>query len=135
MNKDVRDGLAIGVAFAGLVALFPAQAEAQMTVKELCDGAVQYSIDHMPEEEAFKLHQARWAILEGDKTDDAQKLIGLVVFEIGQRVSYSMTEELNQGNEEWWNEVVKTMYGSCKTAYEELQLDPFGDMEGKGNIW
>ena len=42
MNKDVRDGLAIGVAFAGMISLFPAHAEAEMSGKELCDGAVKY---------------------------------------------------------------------------------------------
>jgi hypothetical protein len=135
MNNDVRDGLAIGAVFAGLVALSPAHAEAKMTVKELCDGAIKYSIDHMPEEESFKLHQARWAILNGSNTDDNQKLIGLVMFEIGQRISYSMTEELNPGNEVWWNEVIENMYGSCTRAYGEMNSDPFDDMEGKGNIW
>ena len=135
MNKDIRDGLAIGVAFAGLVSLFPAHAEAQMTAKELCDGAVQYSIDYMPEEEAFKLHQARWAILDGDNSTDGEKLIGLVMFEVGQRISYAMNEERNQSNETWWNEVVENMYKSCTNAYEELNSDPFDSMEGKGNIW
>jgi hypothetical protein len=135
MSKDVRDGLAIGVAFAGLVSLFPAHAEAEMTGKELCEGAVSYSIKFMPEEEAFKLHQARWAILDGDNTTDDEKLIGLVMFEIGQRISYSMTEENNRTNTEWWDGVVDSLYQSCQAAHETATAKELNDMEGSGEIW
>ena len=135
MNKDVRDGLSIGIVFAGLVSLFPAHAEAEMSAKELCDGAVQYSIDYMPEEGAFKLHEARWKILDGDKTTDNEKLIGLVMFEIGQRIAYSMNEEQNRSNTEWWDGVVNTMHESCEAAYDASHAEQLDDMEGKGNIW
>ena len=135
MNKDVRDGLLIGVAFAGLVSLFPAQANAEMTGKELCDGAVSYSIKYMPEDDAFELHQARWKILDGDNTNDNEKLLGMVMFEIGQRVSYSMTEELNPSNTEWWNDVVESMYSSCEAGLKEFRKDNLSDMESEGNIW
>ena len=135
MSKDVRDGLAIGVAFAGLVSLFPAQAEAQMSAKELCEGAVNYSIKYMPEEEAFKLHQARWAIMDGDNANDDEKLIGLVMFEIGQRIAYSMNEENNRSNTEWWDGVVNSMHESCEAAYDASNAEQLDDMEGKGNIW
>ena len=135
MNREVKEGLLLGVAFAGLVSFFPAQAEAQMTGKELCEGAVSYSIKHMPEEEAFKLHQARWAILDGDNTTDDEKLIGLVMFEIGQRIAYSMNEEQNRSNTEWWDGVVNTMHESCEAAYEASHAEQLDDMEGKGNIW
>ena len=135
MNRDVKQGLMIGVAFAGLVSLFPAQAEAQMTSKELCEGAVSYSIKYMPEEEAFKLHQARWAILDGDNTTDDEKLIGLVMFEIGQRIAYSMNEENNRSNTEWWDGVVDSLYQSCQAAHETATAEELSDMEGAGNIW
>ena len=135
MNKDLKQGLAIGVAFAGLVSFFPAQAEAQMSGKELCDGAVSYSIKYMPEEEAFKLHQARWAILDGDNTNDVEKLIGLVMFEIGQRIAYSMNEENNRSNTEWWDGIVNTMHTSCEAAHDEATAEQLDDMEGRGNIW
>jgi hypothetical protein len=137
MSKDVRDGLAIGVAFAGLVSLFPAHAEAQMSAKELCDGAVNYSIKYMPEEEAFKLHQARWAIMDGDNATDDEKLIGLVMFEIGQRIAYSMNEENNRSNTEWWDKIVESMYKGCNDAYAAANRTPapLSEMQGSGEIW
>ena len=135
MNKDVRDGLVIGAAFAGLVSLFPAQANAEMSGKELCDGAVTYSIKYMPEDEPFKLHQARWKILDGDNTSDDEKLIGLVMFEIGQRISYNMTEELNPQNTEWWSDVLEGMYTSCEAGLKELKQDDLSEMDGSGDIW
>ncbi len=135
MNKDVKEGLLIGVAFAGMVSLFPAHAEAQMSGEELCDGAVEYSIKYMPEDEAFELHKARWAILDGDNTSDNEKLIGLVMFEIGQRISYSMNEENNPRNTQWWEGVISAMHESCQAAYETANAEELDDMEGEGNIW
>ena len=135
MNKDVRDGLVIGVAFAGLVSLFPAQANAEMSGKELCDGAVSYSIKYMPEDEAFELHKARWAILDGDNTSDDQKLIGLVMFEIGQRISYNMTEENNPQNTEWWSDVLEGMYTSCQAGLDSMGQEDLSEMESEGSIW
>ena len=135
MNKDIRDGLIIGVAFAGLVSLFPAQANAEMSGDELCDGAIGYAIKYMPEESAFKLHQARWKIMDGDNTDDDQKLIGLVMFEIGQRIAYSMDEENNRNNTEWWDQTLDTWYGSCQAGVDEMSQPDLTDMESEGNIW
>ena len=135
MNKDIKQGLIIGVAFAGLVSLFPLKANAEMSGKELCDGAIDYSIKYMPEDDAFELHQARWKILDGDNTNDNEKLLGMVMFEIGQRVSYSMTEELNPQNTEWWNDVVEGMYSSCEAGLKEFRKDNLSDMESEGNIW
>ena len=135
MNKDVRDGLVIGVAFAGLVSLFPAQANAQIDGEELCRGAVEYSVKFMPEDSAFELHKARWNILDGDNTNDDEKLVGLVMFEIGQRVSYSMNEENNRNNTEWWDDVLESMYGACEAAVDELNQDDLSDMDGSGDIW
>jgi len=135
MNRDLKEGLLLGVAFAGLVSFFPAQAEAQMSTKELCEGAVGYSIKYMPEEEAFELHKARWAILDGDNTSDDEKLIGLVMFEIGQRIAYSMNEENNRTNTEWWDGVVDSLYQSCQAAHETATAKELKDMEGSGEIW
>jgi len=135
MNKDIRDGLVIGVAFAGLVSLFPAQANAQMTGEELCEGSIRYAIKYMPEEGAFELHKARWQILDGDNTSDDEKLVGLVMFEIGQRISYSMNEEQNRNNTEWWDSTLNTWYKSCEAAYEELEREDFSEMDGSGDIW
>ena len=135
MNKDVRDGLAIGVAFAGMVSLFPAHAEAEMSGEKLCDGAVSYSIKYMPEDEAFELHKARWAILDGDNTSDNEKLIGLVMFEIGQRISYSMNEEKNPRNTQWWEGVISAMHESCQAAHETATAQDLNEMQGSGEIW
>ena len=135
MNKDVRDGLVIGVAFAGLVSLFPAKANAQIDGEELCSRAIKYSIKYMPEDDAFQLHQARWNILEGDKSNDSEKLVALVMFEIGQRVSYSMTEENNFDNKVWWNEVLENLYGSCEMAVDEINQEDLTDMGSEGDIW
>ena len=135
MNKDIRDGLVIGVAFAGLVSLFPTQANAQIDGEELCRGAVEYSVKYMPEDDAFELHQARWNILDGDNTNDDEKLVGLVMFEIGQRVSYSMNEENNRSNTEWWNDVLENMFGACEAAVDEMNQDDLSEMDGAGDIW
>ena len=93
MNKDLKHGLAIGVAFASLVAFaMPAKAEDRLTDDEICEKSIRYSFKYMPEEDDAKLHQARWQIIEGDRADDLQKMVGLVVFDeedglnrIGQR--------------------------------------------------
>ena len=135
MNRDLKEGLLLGVAFAGLVSFFPAQAEAKMTGKELCEGSINYAIKYMPEESAFELHKARWQILDGDNTNDDEKLVGLVMFEIGQRIAYSMNEEQNRTNTVWWDSTLDTWYGSCKAAYEELEKDDLSEMESEGDIW
>ena len=131
----MMEGLCIGLAFAGLVSLFPAQANAEMNGEELCRGAIDYSIKYMPEDDSYELHKARWKIMDGDNTNDNEKLVGLVMFEIGQRVSYSMTEENNPKNEEWWNGILDNMYNSCQAAIEEMSQEDLSDMESEGNIW
>jgi hypothetical protein len=135
MNKDVRDGLLIGAAFAGLVSFFPAQANAQLSGDELCEGSIKYAIKFMPEEGAFELHKARWQILDGDNTNDDEKLVGLVMFEIGQRISYSMNEEQNRTNTEWWDSTLDTWYNSCQAAVDELNKEDLSEMDGAGDIW
>jgi len=135
MNKDVRDGLLIGAAFAGLVSFFPAQANAQLSGDELCEGSIKYAIKFMPEEGAFELHKARWQILDGDNTNDDEKLVSLVMFEIGQRISYSMNEEQNRNNTEWWDSTLDTWYNSCQAAVDELNQEDLSEMDGAGDIW
>ena len=135
MNNDIKQGLIIGVAFAGLVSLFPLKANAEMNGEELCRGAIDYSVKYMPEDDSYELHKARWNILDGDNTNDDEKLVGLVMFEIGQRVSYSMTEENNPKNEEWWNDVLESMFGACEAAVDEMNQDDLSEMDGAGDIW
>ena len=125
----------IATVTAALVSLCSPPANAQIDGEELCRGAVEYSIKFMPEDSAFELHKARWNILDGDNTNDDEKLVGLVMFEIGQRVSYSMNEENNRNNEVWWNDVLESMYGACEAAVDELNQDDLSDMDGSGDIW
>jgi hypothetical protein len=135
MKNDVTQGLAIGIAFAGLVSLFPSQANAQMDSGELCDASIKYAIKYMPETEAFKLHNARWKIMDGDNTGDEEKMVGLVMFEIGQRISYSMTDENNPSNKEWWDGVLENWYTTCQNTLEDERADDFSEMDGSGDIW
>ncbi len=135
MKNDVTQGLAIGIAFAGLVSLFPSQANAQMDSGELCDASIKYAIRYMPETESFKLHQARWKIMDGDNTGDEEKMVGLVMFEIGQRISYSMTDENNPSNKEWWDGVLENWYTTCEKTLDDERADDFSEMDGSGDIW
>jgi len=135
MKNDVTQGLAISIAFAGLVSLFPSQANAEMDAGELCDASIRYAIKYMPVEEAFKLHQARWKIMDGDNTGDEEKMVGLVMFEIGQRISYSMNEENNRSNKEWWDGVLENWHKSCENTLQDERADNFSEMDGSGDIW
>ena len=125
----------IATVTAALVSLCSPPVNAQIDGEELCRGAVEYSVKFMPEDSAFELHKARWNILDGDNTNDDEKLVGLVMFEIGQRVSYSMNEENNRNNEVWWNDVLESMFGACEAAVEEMNQDDLSDMDGSGDIW
>ena len=96
MTRDMKQGLAIGVAFASLVALMPTKAQAEkdmFTDDQICEKSIRYSIEYMPEEDGLKLHQARWNILVGERTDDIQKMVGMTMFELGQRLGYSFDSE------------------------------------------
>ena len=128
MNKDVKTGVALGVAFAALVAAVPAKAQ-QITDEELCDKAVAYSVKYIPEEDDVKLHQARWNIIEGNRTDDAQKLISLVVFEMGQRIGYSYDSEVHGDGPDWIQKQVEVMRDGCETAIIEIRGDQYGEFE------
>ena len=128
MNKDVRDGLLIGVAFAGLVSAMPTKAEDQIADKDLCEKAVMYSVKYLPEEDDAKLHNARWKIIDGDRTDDAQKLISLVVFEWGQRIGYTYDSELHGEGTDWIKQQVATMAEACEEGMMEIRnSDGFGN--------
>ena len=129
MNKDLKHGLAIGVAFAALVSAVPAKAQDPIADEDLCEKAVEYSVKYLPEEDGAKLHQARWKIIEGDRTDDAQKLIGLVVFEIGQRIGYTYDSEIHGEGTEWIEEQIATMAESCEKAIVEVRGNQYGEFE------
>jgi len=133
--NGIQEVAIIATVTAALVSLCSPSANAQIDGEELCRGAVEYSVKYMPEDDAFELHQARWNILDGDNTNDDEKMVGLVMFEIGQRVSYSMNEENNRSNTEWWNGVLESMYGACEAAIDEMNQDDLSDMDGSGDIW
>ena len=130
MNKDMKHGLAIGVAFASLVAFaMPSKAQ-EITDDELCEKAVAYSVKYLPEEDGLKLHQARWQIIEGDRTDDLQKLVGLVVFEIGQRIGYSYDAEVHGDGTDWIEKQIAVMADACEQAIIDIRKsNDFGEFE------
>ena len=101
----------------------------EITDDELCEKAVAYSVKYLPEEDGLKLHQARWQIIEGDRTDDMQKLVGLVVFEIGQRIGYSYDQELHGEGTGWIEEQVESMHGACEAAVAEMRGNGYGEFE------
>jgi hypothetical protein len=130
MTKDLKQGLALGVAFASLVALMPTKAQAQdITDDELCEKAVAYSVKYIPEEDGLTLHQARWKILEGDRTDDQQKMVGIVIFEIGQRIGYSYDSEVHGDGTKWIEEQIEIMTVTCMEAVEDMRGNSYGDFE------
>jgi len=130
MTKDLKHGLAIGVAFAALVSVMPTKAQDKIDDLELCEKAVEYSLKYLPEEDAFKLHQARWDIIDGDRSDDAQKLISLVVFEIGQRIGYSYDSKVHGEGPDWVKKQVAIMANACEKAMVEIRAtDDFGEFE------
>ena len=121
MNKDVKQGLAIGVAVAALVSAMPTKAQDEITDDQLCEKAVSYSVKYLPEEDDSKLHQARWNIIEGDRTDDMQKLISLVVFEIGQRIGYSYDSDVHGDGTQWIEEQIAMMADVCEEGIREAR--------------
>jgi len=130
MNKDIKHGLAIGVAFSALVSAMPTKAEDMITDLELCDKAVEYSVKYLPEENGGTLHEARWKIIDGERTDDAQKLISLVVFEIGQRIGYSYDSEVHGDGTEWIEKQIVMMADACEQAIIEIRKsNDFGEFE------
>ena len=59
MTKDLKQGLALGVAFAALVSAVPSKAQ-DILDEELCDKAVAYSVKYIPEEDELDLlHQLK----------------------------------------------------------------------------
>ena len=119
----MKQGLAIGVAFATVVAFIPHKVNAQdyITDDKICAKAVEYSVKYIPEEDGFTLHQARWNIINGDRTDDMQKLLGLAIFEMGQRVSYLYTEEKHGPADEWFPPQIDGMIAACEDAVLEMR--------------
>lgn len=89
--------------------------------EDLCEKAVAYSVKYIPEEDDAKLHNARWTIIDGDRTDDAQKLISLVVFEIGQRIGYSYDSEVHGVGTEWIEEQIANMAEGCEMGIQKIR--------------
>ena len=121
MNKDMKHGLVIGVAFSALVSVMPTKAAEKIKDDELCEKAVKYSIKYLPEENGGTLHQARWQIIMGERTDDMQKLISLVVFEWGQRIGYSYDSEVHGAGDKWIEEQVAAMAEACEEGIREAR--------------
>ena len=128
MNKDMKTGLAIGVAFASLVAMMPSKAQ-EIADEDLCEKAVEYSVKYLPEEDGRTLHEARWQIIEGDRTDDLQKLVGLVVFEIGQRIGYTYDQEVHGEGTGWIEEQIAFMHEGCEKAIVRGRGNQYGEFE------
>ena len=57
MTKDLKQGLALGVAFAALVSVMPSKAQDKILDEDLCEKAVSYSVKYLPEEDDAKLHR------------------------------------------------------------------------------
>lgn len=129
MTKDLKQGLALGVAFAALVSAMPSEAQEPIADEDLCEKAVEYSVKYLPEEDGLTLHNARWQIIEGDRTDDLQKLVGLVVFEIGQRIGYSYDEELHGEGTEWIETQIDSMMEGCEKAIVRGRGNQYGEFE------
>ena len=108
--------------------------------EDVCEKAVKYSFKYMPEEDDAKLHEARWAILKGEKADSMQKLVGLVIFELGQRLGYSFDPE-TMGSDEWWEETVSDFNNNCEGLLGDLR-ETYGygkdaeiESENPNEIW
>ncbi len=134
--NDLKQGLVIGTLFATLVGCVSyARAEESISDDEICEKSIRYSIEYMPEEEAIPLHNARWRIIDGDRTDDMQKFVGLIMFEFGQRISYNMDEENNPRNEIWWNDVLDRLDRSCNEMLESLRGEGLSNEMESNEIW
>ena len=87
---------------------------------EICEKSIRYSMEYMPEEDGLKLHQARWDILAGERTDDIQKMVGMTMFEMGQRLGYSFDSE-TMGGDEWWDETITSLNSECEELVDGLR--------------
>ena len=138
-DTDLKQRLVLGVIFAtliGCVSYVQAEEEiVRVSDDEICDKSIRYSIEYMPETEATELHSARWKIIDGDRTDDMQKFVGLIMFEFGQRISYNMDEENNPKNEVWWNDVLDRLSSSCNEMLETLRGQGLSDEMGSDEVW
>jgi hypothetical protein len=128
---ETLGAIAIVVGAVGLcTVLTSTSAQAQeITDDELCEKAVAYSVKYLPEEDGLKLHQARWQIIEGERTDDLQKLVGLVVFEIGQRIGYSYDVETHGEGTEWIEQQIEVMQEGCEKAIVQGRGNQYGEFE------
>ena len=129
MTRDMKQGLVIGVAFASLVAMMPTKAQDKINDEDLCEKAVAYSVKYLPEEDGLTLHQARWRILEGKRTDDLQKMVSIVIFEIGQRIGYSYDSDVHGEGTDWIEDQVANMVDVCEKAIVEARGNSYGEFE------
>jgi hypothetical protein len=129
MSKDVKQGLAIGVAVAALVSAMPTKAQDQIEDEDLCEKAVAYSVEYLPEENGGTLHQARWDIISGKRTDDVQKLVSLVVFEWGQRIGYTYDSDIHGEGTDWIEEQVAAMADACEEGIKQARGNSYGEFE------
>ena len=113
----------IAIALMGATTVH-AQDNSSILDEDVCEKAVKYSFKYMPEEDDAKLHEARWAILKGDRADSMQKLVGMVIFELGQRLGYAFDPE-TMGSDEWWEETVDDFNNSCEGLLGDLR-DTYG---------
>ena len=116
----------IAVALMGATTVY---AQDQIADEDLCEKAVEYSVKYLPEEDGLTLHNARWQIIEGERTDDLQKLVGLVVFEIGQRIGYTYDSEEHGEGTGWIEEQIAFMMDGCEKAIVRGRGNQYGEFE------
>lgn len=117
----------IGVVLAAGMSTATAAAD-MIEDKDLCEKAVEYSVKYIPEENGGTLHQARWNIIEGKRTDDNQKLVSLVIFEIGQRLSYTYDSEIHDPDV-WFPEQIAMMNEACEAGIMNLRGNEIREIE------
>jgi len=97
--------------------------------EDLCEKAVAYSVKYLPEEDGLTLHQARWKILEGKRTDDLQKMVSIMIFEIGQRIGYSYDSDVHGDGVDWIEKQVANMATVCEKAIVDARKSSYGGIE------
>ena len=116
----------IAMALMGTTSVY---AQDKVKDEDLCEKAVAYSVEYLPEEDGSLLHQARWKIISGKRTDDMQKLISLVVFEWGQRIGYSYDSDVHGDGTEWIEKQIAAMAEACEEGIREARGDTYGEFE------
>ena len=118
--------LAIAIALISATSVY---AEEPITDDEICEKSIRYAVKYIPEEDAYTLHDARWNILKGDRADDTQKMIGIVLFEMGQRIAYSYDSNIHGEGPDWIREQVSVMAEACEKLIVEMRESSYGEFE------